>query len=170
MRPFVQFAMLLAVTAPAAAEPLAVKTGLWEMSIHIHIQGPLLSPETLAKIPPALRAQIEAATGAITQPRTTKTCLTEEKLRRGFDFQGHHNKCDPHIISQTSTSMEVEATCNETSGTSHMRAHFIADDRETMHGGFTVDRVAAEGPKHVDAEVSARFLAPICAGAETGDD
>lgn len=167
MRTSTLIAMLLASASQAkASEPLAVKTGLWEMTTRLHIQGPLISPETLAKIPPALRAQIQAATGAITQPRTAQICVTAEKLRRGFDFQSHHSKCDPHIVTQTSTSMEVQATCTEASGISTMHAHFTADDTETMRGGFTVDRIAAEGPKHIDAEVSGRFLRTDCAGAD----
>jgi hypothetical protein len=39
-----------------------------------------------------------------------------------------------------------------------------------MHGGFTVDRIAAEGPKHIDADLSAKFLGTSCAGADTTNE
>ncbi len=51
---------LAAAPATAQATQLDVKTGLWEMTSTIQMHGPVIPPEALAQMPPAMRDKMTA--------------------------------------------------------------------------------------------------------------
>ncbi|MEJ0046585.1 MAG: DUF3617 domain-containing protein [Rhodospirillales bacterium] len=164
MRPSaVLFALPLLAAPPAIAGELAATTGLWEMTSTVHMQGQFLSPETLARIPPQARAQIEASMQSIQQPHSHQTCLTAEKLRRGFRFDEHrHGECQQQVVNETSTVMEMSAVCHEGGADANMHAKFTLAGPQHMVGTFDMDRNGAEGPQHITGQITGKWLAADC--------
>ncbi len=170
-----QFVLLAALmlaapilAATASATELNARLGAWEMTTQLHMDGPVLSPEMLAQLPPQARAQVEAALGGAQKPHTNRTCMTPEKLKRGFNLnQGHENQCDQQVVSSGATLMEIRGTCQEHDGTLTMHARIALITPEQMEGHFDMDRPnAAEGPKHMTGEITGHWVAADCGGAD----
>ena len=117
------------VTLAADVKPFDAKVGLWEATTVTEMQGmpevkvPQIPPETLAKMPPAQRAQVEAMlknAGSAGAPRTTvsKSCTTKESLSRG-DLGAPENKesnCTRQVISSTSSKIQMHIECSPARG------------------------------------------------------
>jgi hypothetical protein len=157
----------LTVPATAGATQLDIKTGQWEMTESVHMQGFVFPPEELAKLPPEARAQIEGAMQSAQQPHTNKSCMTEEKLRRGFDLGDQtHGQCHQDVVNLSSTSMEVRGVCKARDGVSSLHAVFTAVNRDTIHGQIDADRAGGAGPQHFTVTIDGRWLGPTCDGSE----
>ena len=156
-------------TAPAAAwaEPLNATPGLWEMTSTVQMHGPVLSPEMMAQIPPSARAQVEAAMKTMQQPHTSRTCITEQKLREGFNFdQSREGSCQKLEYTTSSSGFEVKYQCSEGDGASAvMHARFGLTGRDHMAGTFDMDRAGGEGPQHITGQVEGHWVSADCAGA-----
>jgi hypothetical protein len=93
--------------------PLDVKTGLWESTVVSHMSGiPGMSDDMLAKMPPEQRARIEAAIKGASGPRTFKSCVTPESIRKSMAFGDSSNSsCKRTLIHSTATSAEYHIEC-----------------------------------------------------------
>lgn len=153
----------------AAAEMLAARTGAWDMTTVVHFDGPLLSPEMLARLPPQARAQIEASlAGNLTKPHHHRTCLTQEQLERGFHFgEGRGGQCAEQVVHASSSQIEMTGLCHERDGDMTLHAVISMDGPTSMAGHFELNRAAGEGPKHVTGEVTGTWAAAACT---TDDD
>jgi hypothetical protein len=160
----------LAAPALAAAEQLDVKTGQWQMTASVHMDGPIIPPEALAHLPPDARARIEGALQSAQQPHTNRSCMTEDKLQHGFDLdQSTHGHCHQQLLNLSSHAMEVRGVCEAPDGASTMHATITAVDRETIQGVIDVNRDAARGPTHITVSLAGKWLGPDCHGKESGD-
>ena len=157
----------IVTTTAAHATELNARLGAWEMTTQLHMDGPVLSPEMLAQMPPQARAQVEAALGGAQKPHTNRTCMTEEKLKHGFNLnQGHENQCQQQVINSSATLMEISGTCQEQSGTVTMHARIALLSPEQMEGKFDMDRpAAAEGPRHMTGQITGHWLSTDCGTA-----
>jgi Protein of unknown function (DUF3617) len=97
--------------------PLDVKTGLWETTSTTNVAGQLpVSPDQMANLTPEQRAKIEQAIkGMSGKPITSKSCLTKEKLDKGFAFN-ERKECTHNLLTSNSHNVEVQMTCNEKEG------------------------------------------------------
>ena len=161
---------LLGSPAIARAQQLDVKTGQWEMTATMHLDGPIIPPEALAHLPPEVRARIAGALQTAQQPHTSRTCMTEEKLRRGFDLdQRSHGTCHQELLNVTSHAMELRGVCQTPDGSSNMHATMTAIDRSTIQGLIDVDRVGGHGPQHITVALTGKWQGPTCEGKEDHD-
>ena len=128
----------------ADIKPFDAKLGLWESTSTTEMGGmpampamPQIPPETLAKMPPAQRAQVEAMMKGRgpggPRSNTTKYCLTKESLEKAMAFAQGDKSCTPTVVSSSSSKQEIHMDCT----------------REGTHmtGDVTVERVDAEHAK-----------------------
>jgi hypothetical protein len=101
-------------------KPLDIKPGLWENTTSFLMSGmsmpanmPPISPEKLAQLPPAQRAQVEAmmkgGAGA-PQTHTSKVCITHEQLSKPI-FDTGQKGCSYNLTSSSSSSQVIHADC-----------------------------------------------------------
>lgn len=117
-------ALLVPVACRAADElkPFDAKPGLWETATKIEMPGmpsgplmPQIPEETLAKMPPAQRAQVEAmlklrsAAGPTTT--TSKVCMTPESLSRAGAFIQSNKSCTSKVVSASPDRQEIHVDC-----------------------------------------------------------
>ena len=163
-------ALALAIPTLAWAGQLDVKTGSWEMTSRMQMQGAMMNPGMMANIPPEARAQVEAAMGAMNKPHTRRQCITAEQLQRGFDMiEGHDSGCHHQVISATSDSMEVRGSCASDGTKSTMHGVFHAANRESFAGTIDMDTVSEDGPHHATLAMTGKFLGPDCTAADNDD-
>ena len=150
----------VAVLWPLAAQdikPLDIKVGLWEAAVKTETPGmpamssmPTIPPETLAKLLPERRAQLEAlmgrgagGAGAI----TTKFCISRESLDRGMascrERQGLYLQGGGFLARQAGD------------------AHGLHPGNTKMSGDMTVERVDAEHVKGAMAMKSSDSERPM---------
>src|SRR5262249_50766038 len=132
-----------AVSLSHAADPaFNVKPGLWEVTTAGNLSGaPPIPPEALAKMTPEQRAQMEAAMQAAMsrnkQPRTSKSCITQQQLDKGPTFGPHDKSCTQTVVSRTPSLIETRVECTgerKMSGT----FRFQAQSREAIHGDMSM--------------------------------
>ena len=142
----------IAILCPLAAltaqeiKPFDAKPGLWESTMTMEISGmpampamPQLTPEQLAKMPPAARQQMESMmNGRAGAPRTitSKSCTTKEEINKGLAFSDKNQaNCTRKIVSSSSSKVEMHVEC--------------APDKTNMTvvSDITVERLDAEHVK-----------------------
>lgn len=120
----------LALIALAAdLKPFDQKPGLWETTSTVETEGvptmPKIPKETLDKMPPAQRAQVEAmlksngGSGAAGAPRTmtSKSCTTRESMAKSFGMPELKGvDCKRDVISSSSSKLQIHLTCTPTAG------------------------------------------------------
>jgi hypothetical protein len=162
-----------AATCLAEGTPLAVKPGLWEVTSTDNMSGaPPIPDDELAKLTPEQRAQLQAAMSAAAaqhaKPRVFKECLTEEKLKRGFDLGKDEDKnCKKSIVQSTSKVLQVHMECTgEQQAAGDFR--FDAVDPATVTGKTNV--VVSQGAKtmKISGDLHAKWLGADCGSVKPG--
>jgi hypothetical protein len=145
-----------------------IKTGLWQMTVIIKMNGKLPIPDdVLAQMPPAQRQNFEAAMKAqeatAAKPRIVKTCVTQEKLDRGFRLDASNEpNCEQTILANTVDTMEVHEECSDNKGTTTSNLHYEAVDPETVKGTIHVE-VAHQGNNMVsDGSLQGKWISGSC--------
>lgn len=165
-------AVLLLSRCQAADEikPLDVKLGLWETTSKMDINGmpampamPQIPEETLAKLPPAQRAQIEARMKAAGGPRTTtvKSCITRDSLNRGV-FGPTENSCTYKVANSSSSKLEVHMECNREKTT--MTGDLVVERADSEHAKGTMVMKASEGSMPINMKMTfdTKWLSSDC--------
>jgi hypothetical protein len=107
-----------------AAEKLAAKTGLWETTTTLTTAMPkpvipVVSPEMLAGIPAAQRAQIERALDTISgKPVSASSCVTEKDLEQGAFRRQFEEvvKCTYTVVTASPKRQESTFQCSSPAG------------------------------------------------------
>ena len=143
-------AMLCPLAALTAQEikPFDAKPGLWESTTTIEMSGmpaipqsamPQLTPDQLAKMPPAARQQMEAmmnGRGGAPRSTTAKSCVTRESLAKAMAFgDANRANCTRKIVNSSSSKFEMHFDCEP----DKMKMTMVMD--------MTVERVDAEHVK-----------------------
>ena len=114
---------LMMIAAPAiwAADfvPLDAKPGQWEATVTMQMPGmaaqarqmPQLTPEQLAKIPPAQRAQIEAMMAGKPMTNTSKSCVDKQDMTHLPTGMAQQD-CTNTIVSSTSSKLVMKQVCD----------------------------------------------------------
>ena len=97
--------------------PLDVRLGLWETTSQTNVSGQLpISPDQMANLTPEQRSRIEQAMKASSgKPITSKSCLTKDKLDKGFTFN-ERKECTHKLLTSSSHNLEVQMACTENQG------------------------------------------------------
>lgn len=155
--------VLLLSTLSVRADPLDVKTGLWEITYITQMSGMPMPESALKGMSPEQRARIEAVMkqrqGQAPQSHTDKTCMTKEDLNRPFDKKDDsgEEKCTQTILTATNTVQEYKIQCTgpvPRSGTMHLEAQ----SRERVKSTITMN--LSNGA--VSNQMSGRWLAADC--------
>jgi hypothetical protein len=163
----IAFTVLLAVTS--VAQPINVKTGLWETTATSQVSGmPPIPAEALARLTPDQRAKMEQAMGGGGGPRTTtmKSCVTQEMLDKALNFGDNKDQnCKRTLVSSSATKQEIHMECAHGQDKTTSDIHFEAVDRTTVKGTMTMNS-AAQGGRGMSMKVdfSSKYL-----GADCGD-
>ena len=165
--------LALCVAVPALAQPLDVRTGLWEMTTKRSTTGmpqlpqmPAMSPEMLAQLPPAQRAQIEnmMKTRRNVAPGVNahKVCITQASLEKKPDFGPAERDCTRMKDSRTARGWQVQEVCRAGGGKQTMNIRYDVVNRETIKG--TVDIAMREGGHNITMkqEMHGRWLGSDC--------
>lgn len=160
----------LPVRAADTVQPLNVKTGLWEMTMTTTTSGTMpISAELAAKMTPEQRARMEAAMKAHsaekTRTTTYKSCMTKEKLEKGFDFGQKDSKCTPTVVNSTASSEDARFSCElqvdvKSSGT----IHFDALDPENIKGSGQTSTTGGGNTMNVKLSWTGKWIGPACSG------
>ncbi|MGC4028509.1 MAG: DUF3617 family protein [Steroidobacteraceae bacterium] len=158
--------MLAAAPLLPAAEPLNVKTGLWQIDYAMDMQGMLIPESVLAQMPPDQRAKVEASmrqrAAQGTHRNVMKSCIKAEDLARGAFNADPDSKCRNTVVKQTANHQEMTFVCQQ--------------DGETRTGRMTLDalsnerirsNVEIETPKgKVKTTMDGKWLGKSCAGED----
>ncbi|HTZ71118.1 MAG TPA: DUF3617 family protein [Acetobacteraceae bacterium] len=158
---------VLLASMPAAADSLPdVDVGLWEWTSVVHLDQSTIPSLDLDRLPPSVRAQVQAAMQRASGPHTYRGCLTEEKLRKGFAVgrQGKEAACTRHLISSSSTALAFTVECQSSQGDIATHVALTATDRRSMDGLVTRVVPGQQGPGPVLAHITGKWL-----GADCGD-
>ena len=159
------FALLLA-TAGARAVPLDVKTGLWESTVTTESSG--MPPIDMSRLSPEQRARLEAvfkqraAQGPRT--RTTKTCLTKDKLAEdpAAEPAEKGESCSTKIISQSSRHWQGKRICTLNGRKREFDVNITALSRERTRGTVKVVMSDASRSMKVNGTIAGKWLASDC--------
>jgi hypothetical protein len=139
--------IFLAATMVLAADnvqPLNVKTGLWQVTMTMTIQG----------------------TGA-PHSNTYKSCVTKENLNQ-YPFGDPDNNCKYTVQSSTSSHMDVSGSClPKEGGKAEFKIQLNAIDSEDVKGTGQLTLSGPEGSMHGDYSGKGKWVAASCpAGME----
>ena len=125
-------------------KPFDLKAGLWERTVTTEAQ---FSAETLAKMPPAERARVDAMmkdrNGV---PATAKVCQLRASLDKPFSIPGRD--CTTKLVSSTPSRQEIHVDCQN-----RMSADAVMD---------RADPSAGEGPTDIKMTISDKWLSADC--------
>lgn len=151
----------LIVPTIALASSFSVKTGAWETTTSSSMNQSTIPAETLAKIPPQMRAQFEAQIKAAQKPHVTKSCITQDDLNQNKMLESAQVlNCTSKIISSSSNKMTTQSSCpppHESSAISTVEAI----TPEKMVGTIDITQ-PKNGKIHID--IKGQWLSSSCAG------
>jgi hypothetical protein len=169
-------ALMTCSLAPALAQnqPLDVRTGLWEFSTQREMTGmpkmpkmPALPPEVLAKMPPAQRAQLEAALkarrNAGSGKHVSKVCITAESLRKGPNFgMARELNCKRTQNVSTAQGWHVQEVCRPNGRKQIMDIDYKVVTREAIEGAVHI--AMQDGARNITMNQTSRgrWLGPDC--------
>jgi hypothetical protein len=159
--------------ALAQAPAVDVKTGLWEMSITRSMAGVpqapavQIPPEVLARMPPAQRAQVEAAMrgspGRSNGNMVRRVCITREALQKGPAL-GRESRpsCRRTMRTQSKTIWDMQEVCTEEGRQETVRVHYEAPKPDTINA--TVDVTASKDGRQISMKqvMNGRWLSADC--------
>jgi hypothetical protein len=153
-----------------AADSLAVKTGLWETATTANSAGiPAIPADTLAKMPPAQRAQMEqifkqmGANGPSTS--TDKSCVTEKDLQAGAfrqSAQEGNKNCKYTAVSSTPKHQEWTFQCPGSEGGGTGRVVVDAASNTQVRGTFEMKSPQVS----MNMKFESKWVSASCAGAD----
>ena len=175
MRTLILAGTLAAISVAAAdLKPLDAKLGLWETTTTTEVDGmpamPQIPKETLDKMPPAQRAQLEAmmknrASPAAPRTTTSKSCTTKESLNRGFGMpENMKGECKNDVISSSSSNAQMHMQCTATKGgpTSALDLMITRIDSEHIKGNVVSKSDVQGRTMNVKMNFASKWLASDC--------
>jgi hypothetical protein len=165
-------AALLCSSLLSAADlrPLAVKTGQWETTMSGQTTGqPPLPDELLKRLSPEQRAQVEKAMQekALGGRKTTlnKSCLTKEKLDKGFNLGDENTKaCKPTLVASSGSSQEIHLDCARQGMKSTGTVKVEAMNPENVKGTLQMSVSNAGRTMNINYTFTAKWIGPACSG------
>ena len=161
--------MLVTLMIPTItlASSLNVKTGAWETTTSSSMNQATIPADTLAKMPPQMRAQMEATIKANQAPHVTKVCITQDDLNQNKMLEsGQILNCTSKITSMSSNKMTTQSSCpppHESTAISTVEAI----TPEKMVGTIDITQ-PNNGKIHID--IKSQWLSASCAGVPPRTD
>lgn len=160
------FSILGASSVYATIGPhMDVKLGLWETSIQAPMAGintPSISPEDLAALPEAQRAQIQGMMAG--HIGSTKRCIKPESLADNSAF--NKKGCQQTLVSASSSVVVLKFQC--TSKTDHSRGTITSEriSSELMKGTIVSTTQEDGTPTESTLNFRSKWISPDCGSVE----
>ncbi len=164
-------AALLAAAAHAdnGSKPnMDVALGLWEVTAKGDLSGaPPVPDSVLARLTPEQQARVQAMMASRAQPKKYKSCMTPDKLSRGFEKDTTAqaaSQCTTTVATNSSTEYQAEKQCRTDSGMSYAaKIHFNLAGRHQATGTVDVILTQADGKvTTMHHTIDAQWLAADC--------
>ncbi|HKK19540.1 MAG TPA: DUF3617 domain-containing protein [Opitutales bacterium] len=168
--------LLLFIGTALAADYPDIKPGLWEHNVEWSTDTGELErsmaearnqmQKQMKDMSPAQRKMMEdmlAESGMDLglDNVTRKVCVTEEEIRRAeLDFSAE--ECDQKILSQTSRKIEIEFSCETSSGISKGRGEILLHNEEHYTGQFEFNTEMNGEPTKLTMDQEGRWLGADC--------
>jgi hypothetical protein len=159
------------VAAAPAATPLAIKPGLWEVTVQGSIAGLSMLPSVASHIlKPHQREQLADAIGNVTGPHTFKECVSQHELANGLNWangQGRH--CTHTVSESTGQSMTAEIDCQRHHGGTRATVHFDVASPEEVNGTVDVTVLIHKQSIAMSGSIEGHWLGDDCHGVAPGE-
>jgi hypothetical protein len=114
-----------------------VKTGLWEQTM------------------------VSQSTGT-PQPQTTRVCMSQDKMYRGFAEVADHPGCKRTVVTNTPTVLEVRQECSNSTDKMVITSHYKALNRETVTGKTHLEMSHAGQTMASDGTIEGKWVSDSC--------
>jgi hypothetical protein len=125
--------------------------------------------DLLERLTPEQRARFEATmnkmASQVPKSRTTRTCLTKEKLERN-PFGEEGKSCTETVINSTGSSMEVREVCAGENMKSDVTVHIEAADSEHVKGTVKSNVSGGDNAVNVMGTFASKWLGAACGDTE----
>ncbi|GEM_PF-4265645 len=138
---------------------LDARPGLWETTTITHSSG--APPIDTSKMSPETRQKVEEAIKKrqTPEPRTTRSCMTKEKLERDmFMTPQQSQSCKRTIVTNTRSAIEVKLECANEKYPTVGNFRIEALSRENVKGTFK----ATTGPMVIDVALTSKWISDSC--------
>ena len=143
-----------------------IKTGLWEQTMVSHSTGaPPLSDDMKAQLTPEQKkkmADAVAAANASPSQQTTRVCMSQDKIDRGFADEANRPGCTQTVVTNTPTVLEVRQECSDPSGKIVITLHYKALSRETVTGKTHLEMTRGGQTMVSDGTIQGKWVSDSC--------
>ncbi len=158
---------LLACSTLWAADflPLDVKTGEWQTTVTGQMTGmPPIPDEVLNRLTPDQRAKMEAAmAGRNSKPTVSKSCLTKEKLEKGFNTGDESTKmCTRTLVSSSGGKQELRMECARDNMKSTGTIKVEAVDSRTVKGSVMMAATSGDHTMNMNYSFVSKWIGSDC--------
>jgi hypothetical protein len=144
-----------------------VKTGLWESTVVTHTTGaPPIPDDMMARLSPEqqqkMAAAMQASRARAAQPHTTRTCLTRDKMDRGFQHETERPECKPSVVTNTPTILELREECSSSMGSRVVTLHYQAINPESVTGTIHMEMTGGGKTMVSDGTMQGKWISDSC--------
>jgi Protein of unknown function (DUF3617) len=148
-------------------QPLDIKLGLWEATKNSQVTGtPPVPPEVLARLTPEQRAKLEEAMKARASQgpttRTSKSCITKEKINDQHVFDEGRTSCTRTVVTSTSNKLEMQIECVD-AGIKRSGTFWVeAINSENVKGSVRLVSSSNDRTTNINSNFTAKWISPDC--------
>ncbi len=151
-----------------------VKPGLWEVQQKTAIDGQKMPDmsKMLEKVPPEMRAQVEAMmskkASSMAMGKPIQVCLTKEQLEKQTDPNNTQNRCQFSNIQRDGNVTHVNVQCNKPKAQGETTVTRLNSEAWTSVTKMTVEE---QGSAHaVNSEANAHWVSADCSAIKQVDE
>ncbi len=140
-----------------------VKLGLWETTTVMKTSGMGAMVDT-TRMSPEMRQKMEDAMKAsqakMAQPRTTRSCMTKEKIEKDTAFNPDQvqQSCKRTVVTNSRSVLEIKFECTNEKYPMTGLLHIEAPSRETVKGTFKMNA----GPMNSEGTINGKWISDSC--------
>jgi hypothetical protein len=144
-----------------------VKTGLWEQTMVSHSAGvPPLSDDMKAQLTPEQQKKMAdamaASNASAAQPRTTRVCMSQEKMDHGFLEEANQPGCTQTVVTNTPSVLEVREECSNSTDKMVITLRYKALNQKTVTGKTHLEMTRAGHTMVSDGTIQGKWVSDSC--------
>lgn len=147
----------MALSAPIVAWASHGKAGLWEINVRTNA-SPMQSMPNLSKVPPEMRARMQAM---VSNGNTIRHCMTAADVANDTPKMSQNSDCKATKVKAVGQTFSVDLVCTgRMNGTGHVQTTF--DSPEHYTSTMTMNGTAGGHPVNNVTKIDARWVSPKC--------
>ena len=164
--------VLAGAISNAAAEPLDIKPGAWQMTVKGEMHGmPPIPEEQLKNLSPQQRAAIENMMAESAKPHTREItqCITQEDLNKSenlFNSDQPGMSCNNKLSKHSSNSMTGTIDCTKDGTRATGDFSYEAKDREHVTGKVSMTITNGKNTMTTTGTMDGHWLGAECTKTE----